>query len=259
MAIDTVVPGPARIACILTPATFDGEPAHAEQDVELSPGASRCQIRVDVFAPRFWWFWDQGRPDLYCLAVRVIRQGRVADMYEQEIGLRQVELDGWTLYVNSQPVYVRGVNWVPASILPGTLREADYCPLLELARGANANLLRVWGGGLREKAAFYGLCDRLGLLVWQEFPLACAFLTRFPRSSDYLALVDAEARAIVRDLQAHPSLAIWCGGNEFDPARNAPVVEALRCAVAEEDPAHPFLPTSPAEGDSHDWSVWYGF
>jgi beta-mannosidase len=120
------------------------------------------------------------------------------------------------------------------------------------------NMLRVWGGGLREKRAFYELCDRLGILLWQEFPVACAFVARFPRSPEYLRLAEAEARAIVRCLQNHPSVALWCGGNEFSLRRNGPVVEALQRAVAG-DTTRPFLPASPHGGDSHNWQVWHGY
>ncbi|NIV37488.1 MAG: glycoside hydrolase family 2 protein, partial [Anaerolineae bacterium] len=131
--------------------------------------------------------------------------------------------------------------------------------LLSLARQANMNMVRVWGGGLREKRAFYEACDRMGILVWQEFPLACAFLGRFPRSAEYLRLVERESEAIVRDLRAHPSLVLWCGGNEFSPERNKPVVDALRRSAGRLDPDRPFLAASPADGDSHFWKVWHGF
>jgi len=99
----------------------------------------------------------------------------------------------------------------------------------------------------------------MGVLVWQEFPLACAFLTRYPTSSAYLQLVEAETRNIVRDLRHHASLVVWCGGNEFSPARNAPLVGALRQVVASEDPSRPFLAASPAHGDSHNWKVWHNY
>jgi beta-mannosidase len=173
--------------------------------------------------------------------------------------LRQVELDNWQLRINGRRVFVRGANWVPADILPGRVREADYHSLLALARGGNMNMLRVWGGGLREKRAFYALCDRMGILIWQEFPFACAVLSRFPRSREYLALVEREARGIVRDLRHHPSVVLWCGGNEFEPERNRPLVSTLQCAIADEDATRPFLPASPANGDSHFWNVWHGF
>jgi beta-mannosidase len=175
------------------------------------------------------------------------------------VGLREVELDSWKLRINGRRVYARGANWVPADVLPGRVDEEDYCALLSLARQANMNMVRVWGGGLREKRAFYDQCDRLGIMVWQEFPLACAFLSRFPRSPDYLQLVERESEGIVRDLRAHPSVLLWCGGNEFSPERNKPVVDALQRSVSKLDPDQPFLAASPAGGDSHNWKVWHGF
>jgi beta-mannosidase len=263
VALDTHAGPPAagrvRLACTLAPETFAGPVHHAEETVALSPGTVRRRVAMRISAPRLWWAWDQGRPDLYRLSVRVEDEAGTLDIHEQTVGLRQIELDGWTLHVNGRPVYCRGANWVPAGIFPGTVRRDDYRTLLELARAANMNTVRVWGGGLREKPAFYDACDHLGILVWQEFPFACAFLTRFPRATGYLRLVEAEARGIVRDVGSHPSLAVWCGGNEFDPGRNAPLVDTLHRAVEAEDGTRPFLPASPAGGDSHDWSVWHHF
>jgi beta-mannosidase len=139
------------------------------------------------------------------------------------------------------------------------MTEADYRALLDMARKANMNMLRVWGGGLREKRAFYELCDRLGIMVWQEFPFACSFLTRFPRSWEYMDLVETEAAAIVRDLRRHPSVVCWCGGNEFSPERNRLLVATLRRTVTAGDPTRPFLEASPTGGDGHNWKVWHGF
>jgi beta-mannosidase len=96
-------------------------------------------------------------------------------------------------------------------------------------------------------------------MLWQEFPLACAFLSRFPRSSGYLQLVERESEAIVRDLRPHPSVVLWCGGNEFSPERNRPVVDILHRTVTRLDAERPFLDASPAEGDSHNWQVWHDF
>jgi len=239
--------------------TFEVEPIAVEQPLSLAPGTSRHAITLSVLRPRLWWPWDHGSPDLYRLTIQVMEGGQLLDSLVQTIGLRRLELDGWTLRVNGRRVYARGANWVPADILPGHVTETDYHALISLARRANMNLLRVWGGGLREKQAFYDLCDRLGILVWQEFPLTCAFLTRFPSSPAYLHLVEGEARAIVRDLRNHPSVVLWCGGNEFSPRRNAHLVSTLQRVTSEEDPGRPFLPASPANGDSHYWQVWHEF
>ncbi len=251
--------GPARLRCTLTGETFEAEPLVVEQPVELIPGPGRYTATLEVPAPRLWWPWDHGQPDLYRLTAEVWAGERLLDAATQTVGLRQVRLEGKTLYVNERRIYARGANWVPANILPGVVTQEDYQALLSLARQANMNLLRVWGGGLREKRAFYDLCDRLGILVWQEFPFACAFIARYPRSPDYLRLVEAEARAIVRDLRRHPCLALWCGGNEFSPARNRPLVTTLHRVVAAEDPTRPFLPASPDDGDRHNWRVWHHF
>jgi beta-mannosidase len=252
-----------RIQASLVPDSFSGQPIMLDQPVTLAAGPNRFQTEIPVAEPRLWWPWDHGRPDLYRLTVRLVEGARTLDVDSRLVGLRQIALEAlehrWALRVNDRVVYARGANWVPASILPGQVRGPDYLRLLTTAREANMNMLRVWGGGLREKTPFYELCDRLGLLVWQEFPFACAFLTRFPRSPDYLALVDAEVRAIIRDLRGHPCLALWCGGNEFSPKRNTPLVTTVRRAVAQEDPNRTFLPSSPDAGDSHRWQVWHGF
>ncbi len=130
-----------------------------------------------------------------------------------------------------------------------------------MARDSGANFLRVWGGGLREKKAFYDLCDELGLLVWQEFPFACMFLGSFPRDAAYLELVEQECSAIVRQLRHHPALIHWCGGNEFSRRRNRPLLNTLTRGVRQHDGARPFTPTSPTPahgGDAHNWHVWHG-
>ena len=124
---------------------------------------------------------------------------------------------------------------------------------------AGINFLRVWGGGVREKRAFWDHCNRLGIMAWQEFPLACAFLDHYPRDRAYLDALAAEARGMVQALRNHPSLIAWCGGNEISPRRERLPLAALARVLAEEDPARPWIPASPCDGDLHHWQVWHGF
>lgn len=259
LILDSEYEGAVHVDCRLRGETFQGIAAVASKQVHVVSGLNRHTVELGVERPRLWWPWDHGRPDLYRLVIEVRQEDHLLDSFTQTVGLRQVELQDWTLRINGQSVYARGANWVPCHVLPGLASEANYLSLLSLARQANMNMLRVWGGGLREKRAFYDLCDRMGILVWQEFPLACAFLTRYPDSSAYLDLVEAETRSIVRDLRHHASLVLWCGGNEFSPARNAPLVNTLRQVVSREDPSRPFLPASPSDGDSHNWKVWHNY
>lgn len=259
VVLDSDSVGVVQLECVLQGETFLGTASAVSQSVSVVTGTNRHTIELRVDQPRLWWPWDHGRPDLYRLVVQVRQGEHLLDSFTQTLGLRQVELQNWALRINGHRVYARGANWVPTHVLPGLAREADYLSLLSLARRANMNMLRVWGGGLREKRAFYNLCDRMGILVWQEFPLACAFLTRYPHSSSYLHLVEAETRSIVRDLRHHASLVVWCGGNEFSPERNSSLVRTLEQVVASEDASRPFLPASPVDGDSHNWNVWHHY
>jgi beta-mannosidase len=238
-------------------------------DITWNGGKQEISWTVPVAEPRLWWPWDHGAQPLYDLAAEVyLADGTLSDTAHERIGLRQITFEQspgahpsgapWVAHVNGEPVYLRGGNWVPVDILPGAVTEGDYRTLLELARDAHMNILRVWGGGLREKRAFYDLCDEMGMLVWQEFPIACAFLTRYPRDTAYLDLFDGESRAIIRALRNHPCLALWCGGNEFNPLRHRKQIAQLRTAVQELDGTRLFRPASPYGGDIHNWDVWHG-
>ncbi|MCD6290932.1 MAG: hypothetical protein J7M34_10555 [Anaerolineae bacterium] len=237
--------------------------------LSLSPGVGVYTVVCNLPPVPRWWPWDQGGPHLLRaeLALRDDRE-RCLDRASVRFGVRAVSweptdgataADGrWRLRVNGRDTFIRGANWVPVDVFPGRVGIAEYRRLIEQARSAGINLLRVWGGGLREKRAFYDLCDEQGMLVWQEFPLACAFLDRFPWDRRYLAQLEQEARAIVCSLRSHPSLVLWCGGNEFNPRRNRLAVGRVARAVAEEDGTRRFVPASPGPGDVHQWMVWHG-
>lgn len=258
----------AHIHFRIAPKNFDA----AEQSFELplhleQRGAHTFALQLDK--PRAWNPWDRGEPNLYTLTARIIDSAGEMDARETAFGLRTITLAPnpgaprnaapWTFVVNGQPEFIRGANWVPADAIPARVTRDDYAALLQLARDANINLLRVWGGGLKEKRAFYDLCDALGILVWQEFPLAGAGIDYFPRDKNYRALLRQEASAIVCALRNHPSVVLWCGGNEFIPRLNRHVTQILREAVTERDGARPFKLSSPSQNESHNWRVWHGY
>ncbi len=248
---------------------FDGETQEFHFNLHLAAGLSQTQISFQLRQARLWNPWDRGEPNLYELELSLVYKSGELDSAVTTFGLRSIELapnpgapreePPWTFVVNGHPEFIRGANWVPADALPGRLGREDYGALLQFARAANINLLRVWGGGLREKRAFYDLCDENGILVWQDFPFSVAPLDHFPRDAEFLALVRAECGDIIRALRNHPSLALWCGGNEFNPRANRHLVNTLRALVAEQDGTRPFKPGSPSRGERHNWRVWHGF
>jgi beta-mannosidase len=148
---------------------------------------------------------------------------------------------------------VKGWNWVPVDALYGVPRPDKVERLLRLAARSGANLVRVWGGGLLESEHFYGLCDELGLAVWQEFSQSSSGIESVVSDDPVFAETLAnDARQIVPRLARHPSLAAWCGGNELDGDDTTPALAALRAVVGELDPARTWLATSPlGEADIH--------
>ncbi len=212
------------------------------------------EVLLEVDSPELWWPNGMGEQRLYEVRELGLR-----------VGFRTIELvpnDGappdalpYTLVVNGRPMYANGWNWVPLDALYGVPRPDKLAHVLDLASRANVNLLRVWGGGLIETDEFYDLCDRLGLLVWQEFVQSSSGIENVPSDDpDFVRLMEEDARAIVPRRRRHPSLAIWCGGNELWADDSTPVLAALKRVVRELDPERAWRPTSPM-GPNHDHDV----
>jgi beta-mannosidase len=266
--------------------------AGATVDVRLRPGENRVVARFIVADPDLWWPAGEGEPALYDLDVTFRDRGGASESLGRRIGFRSLELvtraDGpssetFFFRVNGRDVYARGANWIPVDQLVDRARPAVYRHLLQSMVEANMNMVRVWGGGWYELDTFYDLCDELGILVWQDFMMACAL---YPDSRPFLAELAAEAKYQVRRLHDHPSLALWCGDNENEVAVHkwrapgadqkraaaayARTSRALRKACEAEDTTRRFWhsspsngvldaePTDPNRGDVHYWNVWHG-
>jgi beta-mannosidase len=225
------------------------------------PGA----LTLEVASPLPWRPNGYGESHRYELTVALRdADGRPSDERRVPVGFRDVSFRrdpgapagalAYRLVVAGRPVQIKGWNWVPADALYGAVDPARLRHLLLLARDAGANMLRVWGGGLVESAAFYDLCDELGILVWQEFAQSSSGMSSVPsEDASFVARMRYEAERIVPSRRNHPSLAIWCGGNELQrpdgvplAADDSPVLAALHDVVARLDPDRQWLPTSPS-------------
>jgi beta-mannosidase len=229
---------------IWRPVTMDAPP-EAFPVVRLEDGVGTVEIDGEVAlrveSPEPWWPNGMGEQRLY-------------DVDGFRVGFRTVELGGdYALVVNGVPAAIKGWNWCPVDPLYGVPRPDKVRRLIELAAASGANLVRVWGGGLIETPEFYDHCDRLGLLVWQEFSQSSSGIESKPSDEpEFVALLEREAREIVPRLRRRASLAIWGGGNELDGDDSTPALAALKAVVRELDPGRAWLPTSPLrEKDVH--------
>jgi len=238
--------------------------------IALEKGQTIYRLPITLPDPRLWWPWDMGDQNLYraTATVAVFTDRWIdSDSVSEVFGVREIgwapnpnappKSADWVLLVNGRREFIRGGNWVPAEALLGRLTDEHYRQLITLAREANLNLLRVWGGGNREWPAFYDACDRAGVLVWQEFPLACVYIVGYPRDAHFLGVVRQETDEIVRQLRNHPSLIMWCGGNEWNVKKSPQVAAAMAEVTTALDPTRRFVPASPYKGDSHNWVVWH--
>ena len=232
----------------------------AEGRVEVE--GSELAIALEVAEPRPWWPNGIGQPAVYRLRLQ-LHGDHPLDEQTRAIGFRTVELAPtmgasadalpYTLVVNGRPTWIRGWNWTPMDATHGVPRPERLRHLVELLRRANVNLVRVWGGGLIESDAFYDACDRAGIMVWQEFAQSSSGVANWPTDDPaFVALMRREAEAIVPLRADHPSLAIWCGGNELADADGRPLTDAhpvlgaLRDVTARLDPDAAWLATSPS-------------
>ena len=241
----------------LCPVNFEGCDGQVIVEQFVTAGENEINLPLTIHQVNRWWPWEQGAPNLYELTVKLLIAGVPTAIHAQRVGVRTIEWTKMCLRVNERPLFARGINWVPCDILLGTVPRRRYEELLGMAREHGVNFVRVWGGGGRERREFYEVCDELGLVVWQEFPFACAFLDHYPRDATFMGLVEEEVTAIVRRLRHHPSLVLWGAGNEFSNLRNRALIQQLARIVADED-TRSFLPPSPGQNDRHNWHVWHG-
>jgi beta-mannosidase len=165
----------------------------------VDAGATSVTLVVHVPDAPVWWPAGYGEQPLADLALTLSRDDQELDRWQRRIGFRTVELNTardeigttFTFSINRQPMFVKGVNWIPDDHFLTRITAERIERRLDQARAANVDLLRVWGGGIFESDEFYRACDERGLLVWQDFLLACA---AYPEESPLWEEIEAEAR-----------------------------------------------------------------
>lgn len=242
--------------------------------------------------PKLWWPNGLGEQNLYTAHFSLCYGGKVIDQREMTIGLRTIKLcrdkdeDGeeFCFKVNGIKIFAMGANFVPIDSLPSRESNERLEKLIQGCIFANFNCVRVWGGAYYPRDYFYELCDKYGLIVWQDFMVACCNVWMTPEFEDEFR---AEAIYNVKRIRHHACLGILCGNNEMEEAicswpcadGNDPLVrsdylklyeDVLPKVCAEHAPFIAYTPSSPTSGggfedpqnytrgDVHFWHVWNG-
>lgn len=213
-----------------------------------------------------WWPNGLGDQPLYTVSLeRLDASGISADRLERQVGFMTctwrdcegapADADPWICVINNRPLFLQGVNWTPIRPNFADVKEEDYRKRLTAYRDLGFNLIRVWGGGFLERDCFYRLCDELGLLVWQEFPLSSAGVENYPPDDPASLRTFSEiARSFLVRQSHHVSLIIWCGGNELRAAKTGdtpvgldhPLIRRFHNLVRKLAPNRRFLSSTPS-------------
>ncbi|SED73822.1 glycoside hydrolase family 2 protein [Ruania alba] len=258
---------------------------------EVAVTGGRAVVVLEAGDVDLWWPHGYGPQSRYDLQVTLADGDRERDSWSRKVGFRDVAVradpdeagTSFVIEVNGVPVFIKGANWIPDDHLLTRVTPERYARRVEQSVAANINLLRVWGGGIYEQDAFYDACDAAGVLVWQDFLLACA---AYAEDEPLRGEFEAEARDNVARLMPHPSLVLWCGGNEnlwfsVDQDWDARLEggtwgygyyhDLFAQVVAEVDPTRAYVEGSPASpgfapwekhpndpdhGLKHEWAVW---
>lgn len=163
--------------------------------------------------PKLWWPINKGRQDLYTLSLKYTLDGKISHELNTKFGVREITSDqnspdhSRRFYVNGQPIFIRGTNWIPEAMLRNS--AARTYAELRYTKQAGVNLLRLWGGGIAESDYFYQLCDQFGFMVWNEF-----WLTGNTRTPVDTALYFKNLVSTVKRIRNHASVAYYVASNE---------------------------------------------
>lgn len=237
---------------------------------ELYKG-DNCDIHLDKV--NLWWCRGQGVPYLYSWSVKSNE-----NEIKGRLGLKKVRLvmsgqKAWdvpffpksranapiTIELNGRKIFAKGSNWVNADIYTATISKETYRTLVTYGFEANMNIFRCWGGANVDKEPFFDICDELGIMVWQEFPLAC---NNYVGTPSYLAVLEPEAKAIIKRVRRHACHVLWCGGNELFNSWSGMTEQSLALRLLdkicyEEDFGKPFIMTAPLNGMGHGYYQFY--
>lgn len=224
-------------------------------------GRSWIEEEITIPNPELWYPNGMGEQHLYEVNISLEVNNKVTDVICFNYGIRTIEQirsagirtqdrwANWQFVINGEKEFIKGINWMPLDAL-SDLQPEKYEWLIAAAKNAGIQMFRIWGAGYMETEDFYNLCDKYGIMVWQDFPIG-NFDTPEWDQEMWQELV---CQNIFR-LRNRASLAVWCGGNEFNPysTGTTAIIGVLERNLKEFDPTRLFLRTTPDYGSMHSY------
>lgn len=233
----------------------------------------------DIPNCKLWWPKPLGEPNLYDFELELYTlSDELLCSTKTRTGIRFAKLrrtdivceDGcFEFIINDKKVLALGTNWVPMD--PFHSRDKSrYARALELAEDIGCNIIRCWGGNVYEDHEFFDFCDRHGIMVWQDFSMACQY---YPQTESFFKKISKEVEWVVTEYRKHPSIVLWSGDNEIDsmavgigrnPSKNRITREIIPAIINRLNPDRDYIPSSPyisekafAMGDNRQGSRFY--
>ena len=302
VSLNCLSPGLYNLTVSLNGLVLATKPLNITNEATSNFKSVITEIPFTIINPDLWWPNGHGNQKLYPIEIKVALNNEVIESTITNIGLRNLKLirkkdtsgESFFFQINDKPIFAKGANYIPNDIFLSRVTPSKYDSVIKSALAANINMLRVWGGGIYENDYFYDLCDKHGILIWQDFMFACAM---YPGDSLFLKSVEKEAACNIIRLRNHPSIVLWCGNNEIEQAwaqyeegkgwgwkerynkqERAIIWKAydtifhhiLPGQVKRLNPEVPYWHSSPSagmgllanhtntSGDMHYWGVWHG-
>ncbi len=244
--------------------SVDGKCGDSEFHCEKSLWHTSGTVIFDVYNAKYWMPCNYGEPNLYDVTVTLKKYGKTVDSMTFKLGIRTVELvrtsviengDGdFCFKINGQRIFVMGTNWVPVDAYHSRdLERLDF--VMPMLTDIGCNMVRCWGGNVYENEKFFDFCDENGILVWQDFAMACG---AYPQNDEFAEKLKKEVEHVVKKYRGHASLALWAGDNECDqavaywnglvrrdPNTNILTRKIIPSVLSRLDLTRPYLPSSP--------------
>lgn len=242
--------------------------------------------------PKLWWPRGYGEQPLYVIQAVLAYKDIIVDTKTFNIGLRTLTVsrdeDEWgrefAFCVNGVKIFAKGANYIPEDAIYSRISREIIDKLIKAAVDAGFNCLRMWGGGYYPSDYFYDVCDKSGIILWQDFMFACNV---YELDEAFAENIKQEVIYNAGRLKNHACLGLWCGNNELETAwqnwggyrEHSELLKKDYLEIFEKiipdalrtvDDTTFYWPSSPSsgggfkdtdsqdDGDVHYWDVWHG-